>query len=417
MNELDDFLSVQDIKDAKETIESVAHKTPLDPSNTLAAETGANEARLKLENLQRTGSFKFRGAYNTVSRLVKSTEINAVISESSGNHAQGMALAGKQLGMDVTIVMALANLSMSKIAATRGYGADVKFHGATYIESMNYAKELAEGENQTFVHPFTESEVIAGQGTIGLEILDDFPEVDTILVPVGGGGLISGVSTAVKAHDSDIRVIGVQSEGASYAKKTLNRGEIHEIDSIDTIAEGIATTRLEEETFQIMNKRVDSVVEVNEKAISTAITILAERGNIIAEGAGAVTTAALIDGVVDVEGENVVAIVSGGNIELTKLAGVIKQGLADLNRYVTMRLSLKNWSDSMKTVFETVEDGNAEIHEISTESPTPDSHPNRKLVSITVEGSSREHLNQVSEALDTKELISVIESVGFDREI
>jgi threonine dehydratase len=407
MSQTDDIVSLADIEAAAERIEGVVHRTRLDPSNTFARMTDAAEVHLKLENMQRTGAYKIRGAYNKISRLPEEDTENGVIASSAGNHAQGVALAAKKLGVDATIVMPEVTPA-AKIEATRGYGAEVVIHGDIYEQAYQRAMELQEEQDLAFVHPFNDPDIIAGQGTVGLEVYEDCPDVDTMLVAIGGGGLISGIATALKAKDEDIRVIGVQTEGTAHAKRTMEGDEIYEREAIDTITEGIAASRMEDNTAAVVRELVDDVVMVDDEAVTEALALLTERANTVSESAGAVPTAALLSGEVDVAGETVVSLVSGGNIDLTELGELTRTGLMHLDRYVRVRLALSDWPISLGAVGELVEDAGAELDEIRQEPHTPETAPNRHLLTAGIEGVGLEHLNEVLVALDDHEDIDVL---------
>lgn len=408
MSKSDDIVSLLDIENAQERIEDVVHETPLDISNTFTQLTGANEVYLKLENMQRTGAYKIRGAYNKIDQLSEEDLENGVIASSAGNHAQGVAFAAQQLGIDATIVMPKVTPA-AKIEATRGYGASVVIHGDIYEQAYEHALELTEKQDLTFVHPFNDPDIIAGQGTIGLEVYDNYPAIDTMLVAVGGGGLISGITIALKNKNPDIRVIGVQTEGTAHVNRSLERGSIYERKEIDTITEGIAASRMEDNTFDIISKYVDEVVEVDDKAVTRALTLLTERAKTVSEAAGAVPVAALLDGAVDVTGEKVVALVSGGNIDITELGELTRIGLMHLGRYQRVRLALSDWPTALGTVGKIVESTSAELDDIHQEPLTPAVNPNRKLVTIGIEGTGSDHLADVLTTLDDHEHIDVID--------
>lgn len=407
MPQADDIVSLADIEAAAERIEGVVHRTRLDPSNTFAERTAADEVHLKLENMQRTGAYKIRGAYNKISRLPEEATENGVIASSAGNHAQGVALAAQKLGVEATIIMPEVTPA-AKIEATRGYGAEVVIHGDIYEQAYQHARELEADQDLTFVHPFNDPDIIAGQGTIGLEVYEDCPDVDTMLVAVGGGGLISGIATALKATDEDIRVIGVQTKGTAHAKATLESEEIHEREEIDTITEGIAASRMEENTARIVRERVDDVVEVDDDAVTEALALLTERANTVSEAAGAVPTAALLEGAVDVKGETVVSLISGGNIDLTELGELTRTGLMHLDRYIRVRLALSNWPTALGTVGELVEDTGAKLDDVRREPLSPDANANRHLLTAGIEGVGRAHLDEVLAALDSHEDIDLV---------
>ncbi len=408
----DDIVTLSDVEGARERLEGVVHRTPLDRSTTFADRSGAASVGLKLENMQRTGSFKSRGAYNTMAQLSPAEQERGVIASSAGNHAQGVAFAGGLLDIDTTIVVPEVTPS-AKIEATRGYGAEVVVEGDIYERSYEHALSLADEEDLTFVHPFNDEAIIAGQGTVGLELLSQYPELDTVLVSIGGGGLISGIATVLKAHDPDIRIVGVQPEGAFHAKQSLERDEIHELPDVDTAAEGIADTRLLEKTFTVVRERVDDVVSVTDREMSVAVTLLAERAKTVAEAAGAAPLAALCSGAVDVEDEHVGGIISGGNVNLAEHAELTRTGRMELGRYAEARLSIADWPSGLETLTDTVEGENAELEELERTRRTNADEPNRTPVKIGVAGSGPEQLSSVLVVLDDRDGIEVVsDSLG-----
>ncbi|UTF54349.1 threonine ammonia-lyase [Natronosalvus rutilus] len=406
----DSRVTLEDVEAAQERINDVVHRTPLDTSRTFAEMSGAASVGLKLENAQRTGSFKIRGAYNEMTQLSGAEREAGVVSSSAGNHAQGVALAGQLLGIETTIVVPEVTPA-AKIEATRGYGAEVVVEGDIYERSYEYALERADETGETFVHPFDDEEIVAGQGTIGLELLEQYPEIDTVLVAIGGGGLISGIATVLKAHDPVTRVIGVQPEGAAHAKPSLEAGEIRELETIDTVAEGIADTRMLETTFAIAREVVDDVVSVTDREIATAVALLAERAKTVVESAGATPLAAAIseETAVDLEGAHVGVIVSGGNVGLTEHAELTRTGLHELGRYVEARLAVDGWPSTVGDVAETVETEGAELDVLERTRRGSVDEPNRVPVTVGLEGSGREHLEGVLDSLDGLEGVSVLE--------
>ncbi|MFC6954995.1 threonine ammonia-lyase [Halorubellus litoreus] len=398
--------TLADVEGAHDRLRDVVHRTPLDSSRTIAERCGAAHVDLKLENMQRTGSFKIRGAYNAMAQLPEDVRERGVVAASAGNHAQGVALAGQLLGIDTTIVVPEITPA-AKIAATRGYGAEVVVEGPIYEDAYEYALELADEHGLEFVHPFDDADVIAGQGTVGLEILDEAPDVDTVLVSIGGGGLISGIGTVLKAHDEDIRVVGVQPEGAAHAKPSLAADEIRMLSEIDTVAEGIADARLLEQTFAVVRERVDDVVAVSDADLTVATTLLAERAKTVVETAGAAPVAALLSGAVDVDGEHVAAVVSGGNVDLTEHAELTRAGLQELDRYVEARLHLDDWPRSLGAVAETVDSGGAELDVVERARRTAADPPNRVPVSVGLAGSGASHLRDVLAELASLEAVAI----------
>ncbi|QSW99629.1 threonine ammonia-lyase [Haloterrigena alkaliphila] len=400
----------EDVEAARERIVDVVHETPLDTSRTFAELSGAASVGLKLENVQRTGSFKIRGAYNRMAQLSPAEREAGVISASAGNHAQGVALAGDLLDIETTIVVPEVTPA-AKIEATRGYGAEVVVEGDIYERSYEYALERADETGATFVHPFDDEAVVAGQGTIGLELLEQYPEIDTVLVAIGGGGLISGIGTVLKAAERDIRVIGAQPEGAFHAKPSLEGDAIRELETVDTVAEGIADTRMLETTFEIAREVVDDVVSVSDREIAAAVTLLAERAKTVAESAGATPLAAALSESVelDLEGEHVGVVISGGNVNLTEHAELTRTGLHELERYTEARLAVAGWPSTVGAVVEAVASEGAELDVLERARRGPVDEPNRVPVTVGLEGSGPAHLEGVLEALDALDGVSVLE--------
>ncbi|SIR82856.1 threonine dehydratase [Haladaptatus litoreus] len=402
----EEVVTLADVEAARNRLEDVVHCTPLDRSTTFAERSGAASVGLKLENMQRTGSFKIRGAYNAMAQLSPAECERGVVASSAGNHAQGVAFAGQLLDIETTIVVPEVTPS-AKREATRGYGAEVVVSGDIYERSYEHALDLADEDELTFVHPFNDERIIAGQGTVGLELLEQFPELDTVLVSIGGGGLISGIATVLKAHDPDFRVVGVQPEGAFHAKPSLERGEIHELSDVNTVAEGIADARLLEKSFAVVRERVDDVVSVSDREMSVAVTLLAERAKTVAETAGAAPLAALLSGAVDVEGENVAVVVSGGNVNLAEHAELTRTGRMELGRYAEARLGVDDWPTVLDILAATVERHGAELDVLERARRTAADDPNRTPVIVGVEGSGPDHLSDVLNALDERDEISV----------
>jgi threonine dehydratase len=313
------------VKEAFERIKNVINPTPVVYSTSLSKLYGF-DIYLKLENLQKTGSFKVRGAYNKIVSLAEVEKKSGVVTASSGNHAQGVAWAAGLLGVSSHIVMPEATPIIKQVA-TRGYGGEVILYGKGFDDAYNYAMELSKERSMTFIHPFDDELVIAGQGTIGLEIMEELPEVDTVIVPVGGGGLISGIASVVKEMKKGTNVFGVEAGVSTTCIDSLNQGRPVSASSGPTIADGIAIKKLGEKTLPIIKKYVDCVVGVGEDCIAAAILQLMERKKLIVEGAGAVTLAAIMEGNLPGTGKNVLLVLSGGNIDVTTLDRVIRLGL------------------------------------------------------------------------------------------
>ncbi|MFW6320435.1 MAG: threonine ammonia-lyase [Halohasta sp.] len=360
------MLSLSAVEEAADRVSAVARRTPLEYSHPFSERTGA-AVHLKLETFQRTGSFKIRGATNRIATLSTAERDAGVVTASAGNHAQGVALAATRAGVDSTIVMP-KHAPVSKVKATRRYGGEVVLHGIDYDEAQTRAHEIEADEGRTYVHAFDDEAVMAGQGTIGLEILDQQPDVETVVVPIGGGGLIAGIATAIKTQRPDVRIVGVQAEGASSVAESLQKGEIHTRERVDTIADGIATRAVGERTFEVIEERVDEVVTVSDEEIALALTLLLERSKTLVEGAGAVPLAALIEERFDyAEGEVIVPALCGGNIDMNVLTTVVLRGLVQLGRYLKIRTVLKDQPGALQGLIEIIADHQANIYAIHHE--------------------------------------------------
>jgi len=392
-----------------ERVEGVAERTPLRHSRTVSDATGAN-AYLKYENLQRTGSFKIRGAYNKMSSLSDDEREAGVVTASAGNHAQGVAFAANEAEVETKIVMP-QDAAISKVEATSRYGGEyveIILHGIDYDEAYERAREIQDDDGRVFVHPFDDPHVQAGQGTVGLEIVDELPEVDTVIVAVGGGGLAAGVATAVKARSPETRVIGVEAEGASSAKESLERGELYERDSVSTISDGIATRRIAESTYEMIEERVDDVVVVDDDETANAILRLLERDKTVVEGAGAVPVAGAVERDLDLEGETVVPLLCGGNIDSNVLSQVINRGLINTGRYLKFETVLHDKPGALVDIATRIAEHNANIYAIHHDRMAKDVTLNAAEVEFEVETRSREHANRLVRALENK---------GYDIEV
>jgi len=314
-------LGLDDFRQARARIAPHIKHTPLLTSRQLSERTGY-DVRLKAEVFQRVGSYKIRGPLNKFALMSEEDKRRGVVCSSAGNHAQGVALAAKIHGIRAVVCMA-ENATPSKIAATRGYGAEVVLHGTIWDEANEKAKELVRTQGLTYVHPFDDPELIAGQGTLGLEIVDDWPELDAVVVPIGGGGLISGVSMAVKSHNPRARVIGVESSDGPAMKKSLEAGRLETIDC-KTVIDGLRVRRVGEHTFSVVQRYVDEVVTLPDREIFDAVVWVMERCKLVVEGAAAAPVAALLAGLIKLPaGAKVAAVLSGGNVNLDPLRGIL----------------------------------------------------------------------------------------------
>ncbi|HLI88161.1 MAG TPA: threonine ammonia-lyase [Ktedonobacteraceae bacterium] len=331
-------VTIADIWQAYKFLKPLIHHTALTSSRTLSAMTGA-DIYLKAEHMQRSGSFKVRGAGYKISRLSEDQYKAGVIAASAGNHAQGVAIAAAQHNIPCTIVMP-ENAPLAKVTATQSYGANVVLYGPTYDDAYQHCCELQRASGATFIHAFDDPDVIAGQGSLGLEMLNDLPDADAIVVPVGGGGLISGIAIAARALKPDITIIGVQAEGAASCRVSLDSGKPETLPAITTIADGIATKRPGTLTFSIIQRLVDDIVLVNDESIINAVLLLMERCKMLVEGAGAVGVAALLSGAIRLEGKKVLVPLTGGNIDINLVGRFIEHGLAAAGRYFVIHTRL-----------------------------------------------------------------------------
>jgi threonine dehydratase len=403
------MVTLPDIEAARARIGDRVYLSPCARSETLSRLAGA-EAHLKLENLQMTGSFKERGALNRLLLLTEDERQRGLIAASAGNHAQGVAYHAGRLGVKATIVMP-ETTPIIKAASTRAHGARVVLHGGSYDEAYAEARRLEQAEGLAFIHPFDDPGVIAGQGTIGLELLDQVPDLDAVVVPVGGGGLACGIGVAVKARRPGTRVVGVQSELLPSLQAALEAGQPVSLDAAQSLADGIAVKRTGDLTFTLARQVVDEVVTVSEEEIASAILYLLEREKTVAEGAGAVAVAALmhhrLPGLV---GKRVVAVVSGGNIDVNLVARVIERGLVKDGRLVRVSVALLDKPGQLARVSSIVASHRANVIEV---------HHTRAFASrfgdttlqLTLETRGPEHVQEILRAL--RERGYAVEQIGI----
>ncbi|XVH33610.1 threonine ammonia-lyase (plasmid) [Haloferacaceae archaeon DSL9] len=360
MGDAQSAVTVDDIRNAAGRFrdDETVQRTPIEVSRSLSDRVDA-DVFLKMEHLQRTGSFKIRGAYNRMRSLAACPETTDVVAASAGNHAQGVALAATNADLPATIIMP-TDAPQAKIDATRAYGAEVELHGSDFPAAMNRAKALAEADGTTLVHAFDDPEIVAGQGTIGLEIIEALPAVDTVIVPIGGGGLIGGIATALSTAP-DVRVIGVQAASAATVPHSLQKGEPVGIDDINTVADGIATGGISELTYELIREHVDEVLTVSDEAIAEAIIFLLERAKQLVEGAGAAPVAALFDDRVDIRGETVVPVLSGGNLDMSMLQTLLTHELTARSQLIRLRVRIQDVPGEMNTLSGIIGEKNANI--------------------------------------------------------
>ena len=375
-------------------------KSIIRPTHLIAAPTVRNDCQvyIKPENLQVTGSFKVRGASYMISQLSDEEKSKGVIASSAGNHAQGVALAAKAAGIR-SIICLPAGAPISKVEATRSYGAEICLVPGVYDDAYNKAQSLCKETGMTFVHPFNNPLVIAGQGTIAMEILDELPDLDAIIVPVGGGGLISGVAYAAKQLNPAIKVYGVQAAGAPSMVRSIEDGSIVHLDSVSTIADGIAVKTPGDLTYELCRKYVDRMVTVTDDEVCAAILLLLEKHKLIAEGAGAISVAAAMYAGLPLEGKKVACVVSGGNIDVTFLNRIINRGLQKGGRLCTMSLELSDKPGQLVLVSQLIADLGANVTAVLHERTNPDIAVNSCVLRISMETRDSAHIEEIVKAL------------------
>jgi threonine dehydratase len=392
--------TLADFQEARERVAGVVEHTPMESSRSIAEVLGS-PVYLKCENLQRTGSYKIRGAYNRLSLLTEEEKARGVVAASAGNHAQGVAFAARELGIKATIFMPVG-VALPKLQATRDYGADVGLRGHTVDEPLRAAAEFARTTGAVLIHPFDHPDVVAGQGTLGLDIYDQRPDLDTVIVPIGGGGLISGVASAIKQRAAldgrTVRVIGVQAANAAAYPASLEKGTPTEVTISPTIADGIAVSRPGELNFEIVRSAVDEVLTVTDDETARALLVLLERAKLVVEPAGAVGVAAILSGKVKSSGTTVV-VLSGGNIDPLMMERVISHGLAASDRYLKLRIPLPDRPGQLARTSSIIAEANANVVEV-----LHTRHGNGLAISqveleLHIETRGREHAERVLAAL------------------
>ncbi len=385
-------LGLAEIQAARALLSGVAITTPMEDSRWLSALVGG-PVMLKCENLQRTGSFKIRGAYVRMANLSEEERSRGVVAASAGNHAQGVALAAQILGIRATVFMP-DGAPIPKVNATRAYGAEVVFHGAFLDEALVRAIEYADETGAVLIHPFDHPDIVAGQGTCGLEILEQAPQAATVLVPTGGGGLIAGVALAVKALRPDVRVVGVQAEGAAAYPGSLAAGTPVALESMSTMADGIAVARPGDVPFAAIEQHVDEIVTVSEEAISRALVLLLERAKLVVEPAGAVAVAAILDRP-HAYGTPAVAVLSGGNIDPLLLTKQIRYGLISAGRFLNVAVRIPDRPGGLARLLTELGDAGANVLEVVHERTSGSLHLDEVEVHIQAETRSPEHADDV----------------------
>jgi len=389
-------VTLADIEAVRELVSEVAITTPMEESRWLQAIVGG-PVLLKCENLQRTGSFKIRGAYVRISRLSPSERARGVVAASAGNHAQGVALAAQLLDIDATVFMP-EGAALPKANATRGYGAQVRLVGESLTQALVAAREFAEETGAVLIHPFDHEDVVTGQGTLGLEVVDQAPEAATVLVPTGGGGLLAGVAIAIKGLRPDVRVVGVQAEGAAAFPASLQQGAPVALEQMSTMADGIAVARPGDVTFAAVRDHVDEVVTVSEESISRALVMLLERAKLVVEPAGAAAVAAVLDRP-EAFATPTVVVLSGGNVDPLLLGKLIRHGLTSTGRFQHLRVVIPDRPGGLARLLVELAEAGCNVLDVAHDRTSSALHVGEVEVRTQLETKGPEHAESVTARL------------------
>ena len=389
------MLTLDNVYRAGYVLKNVVRKTDVIYAPKLCPDA---QIYLKTENLQITGSFKVRGAYYKMSRLTDEEKARGVVACSAGNHAQGVALAAQRSGIKSVICLP-DGAPISKVEATKSYGAEVCLVPGVYDDAYRRALELRDTEGYTFIHPFNDEDVIAGQGTIALELIDQLADMDAVIVPIGGGGLISGIAYTMKMIKPDVKVYGVQAAGAPSMASSVKNGSIEELSSVSTIADGIAVKKPGDLTYEICKKYVDDIVTVTDDEIAAAILAMMEQQKLVTEGAGAVAVAAAMFGKLDIKGKKVVCLLSGGNIDVTILSRVIRRGLLMSGRTCQLLIELVDKPGQLMDVARIIADLGGNVTSVHHERANEGSDVNGCYLRLILETRNFEHIKQIKSAL------------------
>ena len=389
------MLTIDNVYAASKVLKGVARKTDVIPAPKLC---NGLDLYLKTENLQVTGSFKVRGAYYKMTKLSQEEKGRGVIACSAGNHAQGVALAAQKNGIKAVICLP-DGAPISKVEATKSYGAEVCLVEGVYDDAYQKALQLRDEKGYTFIHPFDDEDVIAGQGTIGLELMEQLPELDAVLVPIGGGGLISGIAYTLKTLNPKVKVYGVQAAGAPSMQNAVEKGKVEAISSVSTIADGIAVKKPGNLTYELCQKYVDEIVTVTDDEISAAILALMERHKLVTEGAGAVSVAAAMFGKVNLKGKKAVCVLSGGNIDVTILSRVISRGLLMSGRSCQLMIELVDKPGQLMRVASTIASLGGNVTSVRHERSNEGSDVNGCYLRIILETRNFQHIEDIKNGL------------------
>ena len=401
---------VNEFLEAREKLSKVLLNTNLIFSSVFSQETG-NNVYIKPENLQKTGSFKIRGAYNKISKLNNEEKKKGVIASSAGNHAQGVAYAAKELGIKATIVMPKTT-PLIKVESTKQYGAEVILHGDVYDDAYKKAKELEEKEGYVFVHPFNDEDVLDGQGTIALEILEELPETDIILVPIGGGGLISGIACAAKILKPEIKIIGVEPEGAASAYEAIKKNKVVELKEANTIADGTAVKKIGDLNFEYIKKYVDEIITVSDYELMEAFLLLVEKHKIIAENSGILSVAATKK--IKEKNKKVVSVISGGNIDVLMISSMINKGLIRRDRIFNFSVNIPDKPGELAKVVDLIAELGANVVKLEHNQFKNLSRFKDVELQVTVETNGSEHIKNLVQTFEEKgyEIIKIKSKVN-----
>jgi threonine dehydratase len=393
-------MDLNQIISAREKMKGIVHQTPLDFSQTFT-DMSHNEVYLKLENLQKTGSFKVRGSINKLTSLSKEELSKGVIAASAGNHAQGVAYSSKMLNIPCTIVMP-KGAPLSKIQATKNYGAEIVLEGDVFDDALAHAMELSEKQGFTLVHTFDDDEIIAGQGTVGLEILEQLPDVEAIICPVGGGGLIAGIAVAVKEKNPNVAIYGVEASACPSMAQSLLEKKPISVPSGPTVADGIAVKKPGVRNLEIVEKYVDDLVTVDELEMIRTMFLLLERNKLLVEGSGAASLAALLYKKLNIKGKKVVALLSGGNVDVNFISRIIERGMVEAGRYARFSIIIVDKPGGLQRVLTNITEADANILSVHHTRMGRNIYPGYTEIEIAVETKSHEHILDLQKALTAK---------------
>lgn len=387
---------LDEIKKAQERLSPVIKKTPLIFSELYSDKSG-NNVYLKPENLQRTGSFKIRGAYNKIASLTPEQREKDLVTASAGNHAQGVAYSAKKLGVKATIVMPVQT-PFIKVESTKSYGAEVVLHGSSYDDAYERAQEITLEKEGTFIHPFDDMEVIYGQGTIALEIIEELKNVDAMLVPIGGGGLISGMALAAKAVNPGIRIIGVEAEGAPTMTHSLKKREVTALEQVNTIAEGTAVKKAGRKTFDIVKKYVDDIILISEQELMNSFLTMLEKHKLVCEHSGVLSLAATEK--LNFYNKNIVSVISGGNTDVVTISSMINNGLVSSGRLFGFSVELPDRPGELVRIAEILSSSNANVIKLEHNQFKAFNRINNVVLEVTAETYGFDHINSIKNKLE-----------------